>query len=157
MIRKKGKKGQAALEFLMTYAWAVLIFLIAFAVILYYDPFNLKTRLPEQVMFPPPLLVLDYGTGTGGIIKIKLKNNLEEALSISLNPIKADYHGTKECSNVTGSVNQSLISQTDDFMVTFNCSLAAGKRIDSYIGFKMNNTGNNVTHTMTGYVVLNMK
>ena len=42
MFRKRGKKAQAAMEFLMTYGWAILIILIALGVLFYLGVFSPK-------------------------------------------------------------------------------------------------------------------
>jgi hypothetical protein len=39
------KKSQAAMEFLMTYGWAILVVLVAIGVLAYFGVFNLHTNL----------------------------------------------------------------------------------------------------------------
>jgi hypothetical protein len=144
------KKGQAALEFMMTYAWAI----IAFAAIFYYDPFNLKTRLPEQAMFPPPLPSMDFASEPNGRFMVKLRNDLDQPIAL----LPTGYEGTDDCEGFNDfTFNQSVVAPYDDFIVYFTCLGTEGKRINAYLSFQYNNTANNVTHTETGYVVLNMK
>ena len=46
------KKGQAAMEFLMTYGWAILVVLIALGALFYLGVFNPKTGNSYQVTAP---------------------------------------------------------------------------------------------------------
>ena len=48
----KVSKAQAAMEFLMTYGWAILVTLVALGSLIYFNAFNPKGVLPDQcVMF----------------------------------------------------------------------------------------------------------
>lgn len=42
------KRGQAALEFLMTYGWAILVVLAAIAALAYFGVFNVKSLAPDS-------------------------------------------------------------------------------------------------------------
>jgi uncharacterized protein (UPF0333 family) len=46
------KKGQAAMEFLMTYGWAILVVLAAIAALAYFGIFNVKGNAPDQCYLP---------------------------------------------------------------------------------------------------------
>ncbi|MDO8339671.1 MAG: hypothetical protein Q7T16_03365 [Candidatus Burarchaeum sp.] len=46
------KKGQAAMEYLMTYGWAILVIVIVLAALLYLGVFNIGSRVPEQCNLP---------------------------------------------------------------------------------------------------------
>ena len=66
MFRKRGKKAQAAMEFLMTYGWAILIILIALGVLFYLGVFNPRT--PSTCIAAAPLSCTDVkATGAGAI------------------------------------------------------------------------------------------
>ncbi|MCK5449465.1 hypothetical protein KAI32_01220, partial [Candidatus Pacearchaeota archaeon] len=49
------KKGQAALEFLMTYGWAILAAVIAIGVLAYFGVFSPGKYLPEICTLTAPL------------------------------------------------------------------------------------------------------
>ncbi len=51
MVFHKGKKAQAALEFLMTYGWAILIVLITIGALAYFGVLNPTILLPEKCTF----------------------------------------------------------------------------------------------------------
>ena len=47
------KKGQAAMEFLMTYGWAILVVLAAIAALAYFGVLSPEKFLPEKCVMPP--------------------------------------------------------------------------------------------------------
>ncbi len=49
------KRGQAAMEFLMTYGWAILAALIAIGVLIYFGVFSPGRYFPESCLLSPPL------------------------------------------------------------------------------------------------------
>ena len=75
------KKGQAAMEFLMTYGWALLIVLIAVAALAYFGILNPSRFLPEQCDMPPGLTCQDFVIFDNGTVRIKLQNGMSETLS----------------------------------------------------------------------------
>ena len=57
---RETKKAQAAMEFLMTYGWAILVVFIVFGSLFFFGIIDLKSKLPEQAMFPPPIDAHDF-------------------------------------------------------------------------------------------------
>ncbi len=59
-------KAQAAMEFLMTYGWAILVVLIVIGALAYFGVLSPSTLLPEKCTFPVSLTCSDFRvTGTG--------------------------------------------------------------------------------------------
>lgn len=54
------KKGQAAMEFLMTYGWALLVVLIAIAALAFFGLLNPSRFLPEKCELAPGLTCMDH-------------------------------------------------------------------------------------------------
>ena len=84
----RNSKSQAALEFLTTYGWAFLVILIMIGALAYFGILRPSRLLPDRCSFGPELECQDfqiaYGTGADdGTVKIKLKNNIGEAISIA--------------------------------------------------------------------------
>jgi hypothetical protein len=72
------KKGQAALEFLMTYGWAILVVLVVMGALSYFGVLNPTNLLPEKCALEIGLdctdyIVTDGGTGTNNDDEIKIK------------------------------------------------------------------------------------
>ncbi len=52
---KNSKRGQAAMEYLTTYGWAILIIVIVLAALIYMGVFNVMNKVPESCTFDPTL------------------------------------------------------------------------------------------------------
>jgi hypothetical protein len=67
---KAGKKGQAAMEYLMTYGWAILIILIALGALFYLGVFRPKAS--NVCMGSPPLQCTDVKLTQDGVLTLVL-------------------------------------------------------------------------------------
>jgi hypothetical protein len=54
------KKSQAAMEFLMTYGWAIMVILLALGALAYFGVLNPSNLLPEKCTFPTGFQCEDY-------------------------------------------------------------------------------------------------
>ena len=80
------RRGQAALEFLTTYGWAFLVILIMIGALAYFGVLRPSRLLPDRCNFGPEMDCQDFqisNTPTTKLIKVKLKNNVGEAISIA--------------------------------------------------------------------------
>ena len=57
---QNGKKGQAAMEFLMTYGWALLVVLVAIGALAFFGVLNPGQFLPDQCTFFAGVSCLNY-------------------------------------------------------------------------------------------------
>ena len=69
------KKGQAALEFIMTYGWAILVVLIAISTLAYFGVLSPGSFLPSKCTLQSGLACTDF-TVTATKINIRLANSL---------------------------------------------------------------------------------
>ena len=67
-----GLKGQAAMEFLMTYGWAILVVLIVIGALAYFGVLSPSTLLPEKCTFPVSITCTDHSVGQSSITLILL-------------------------------------------------------------------------------------
>ena len=84
MSRKNVKSGQAAMEFLMTYGWAILVVLVVIGALAYFGVLNPESFLPRRCILGseitcPEFQLLDNGEmqfllGNGIANKIKITN-----------------------------------------------------------------------------------
>ena len=58
------KKAQAAMEFLMTYGWAVLVVLAAIGALAYFGVLSPNKYLPEKCTLPSGIACLDFKVST---------------------------------------------------------------------------------------------
>ena len=66
------KRAQAAMEFLMTYGWAILVVLIVIGALAYFGVLSPSTLLPEKCTFPVSLTCTDHQVSSGTITLILL-------------------------------------------------------------------------------------
>src|SRR3989338_67322 len=66
-------KGQAAMEFLMTYGWAILVVLVVIGALSYFGVLSPATLLPEKCTFPVSVSCTDH-TVTATYLAIVLQN-----------------------------------------------------------------------------------
>ena len=80
------KKGQAAMEFLMTYGWAILAAIIAIGVLAYFGVFSPGKYAPKAAIVNPPFYANAWNVKGGvGIseVNLEIKNNGGEAYTVS--------------------------------------------------------------------------
>ena len=70
------KKGQAAMEFLMTYGWAILVVIAAIAALAYFGVLDPAKLLPERCQSSAGMDCIDYATVQPTQIDFTLRNNL---------------------------------------------------------------------------------
>ncbi|MBI1935973.1 hypothetical protein HYS31_06035, partial [Candidatus Woesearchaeota archaeon] len=91
MLKIKSLKSQAALEFLTTYGWAFLVILIMIGTLAYFGILSPSKILPNRCNFGTEFQCIDYqityGGATTGSIKMRLKNNVGEPISIDAGKI----------------------------------------------------------------------
>lgn len=135
------RRGQVAIEFLLTYGWAFLIIIAAIATLSYMGVFNPDAFLPRQCIIGDGISCVDYHVTTGAVT-VALRNGRDETLTLS--NITAD--------GCTGSANGTLgTTDTSLFKVT-GCSHAAGSRYRGTI--RLNYTGDSgLAHVLAGSIV----
>ncbi len=76
------KKGQAAMEFLMTYGWAILVVLVVIGALAYFGVLSPATLLPEKCTFPVSLSCSDFQV-TGTKINLILQNGAGRDMTVT--------------------------------------------------------------------------
>ena len=98
------KRGQAAMEFLMTYGWALLVVLIAIAALAFFGVLNPQRFLPETCTLAPGFGCTDFKITTAAITVI-LQNGLGSNINTgtTLNVSAADNHACSAVSAATAA------------------------------------------------------
>ena len=81
------RKSQAALEFLMTYGWAILVVLVAVGALAYFGVLDPGKFLPPKCIFQGGITCLDH-KATAASLQVVLQNSLGS--DITIDGIKAD-------------------------------------------------------------------
>jgi len=78
------KKAQAAVEFLMTYGWAILVVLVAVAALAYFGVIDQSKRIPEICLFEPGLDCIETAVvdASADTVTFLLINNKGSAIDI---------------------------------------------------------------------------
>lgn len=156
------KKGQAAMEFLMTYGWAILVVLIAIGALAYFGVLNPGRFLPESCTLTPGLScegqVVRFGT-TGvndSTIQLTIRNGKGADLTnVGIN-ITATDSGAVLCDlNCTNGCTGSYPDWTlaDSVLTTWTATdcTAVGAEASKFKGdVKVAYTESGIPHVKTG-------
>ena len=137
------KKSQAAMEFLMTYGWAILVVLAAIAALAYFGVLSPEKFLPEKCILEPGLACVSHKVEPTKVT-IVLSNG--KGRTIIVNSI--DVGG---CS---GAFDETMQSGTDHtFVIGGSCSNGVAKdkfKGDITLGYTEKDT--NLTKTAYGNI-----
>ncbi|MCC7574234.1 hypothetical protein KO361_01450 [Candidatus Woesearchaeota archaeon] len=151
MVCKKKKKGQAALEFLMTYGWAFLVILIVIGAFVYFDVLNPAKLIPPRCSFPAGFTCDEFAVKDDGV-EFTIVNRLGytidgfNAVLIDLNNPDAEI----SCTSDPDTGNRVI----DGGRITFTCDenfeYVSGERFQSDIIVKYTRAGGNIEQQSRG-------
>lgn len=142
------RKSQAALEFIMTYGWAILVVLVAIGALSYFGVLSPDRFLPSRCTLPAGIgctdyKVQDFGPGNGEVTFV-LKNSLGY-------DITSVIVSASEC---TGTASQSTLTNGGQKTFTPNgCTLSSGSKYSGQVNITYTNADTLITHTIQGAVV----
>ncbi|MBW3012097.1 hypothetical protein KY311_02850 [Candidatus Woesearchaeota archaeon] len=141
---KRGSKGQAATEFIMTYGWAILVVIVAIAALAYFGVLSPENFLPEKCIFPPGIACLDNRVTTD-TVQLYLQNTMGYDISITeINLTDKGCVYTTPFDLVNG----------DNNLFNINCSSGtSGAKFKSDIRITYLSAVSNVTHTKIGNLI----
>ena len=102
----KSNKAQAALEFLMTYGWAILLVLVSIGALAYFGVLSPEKFLPAKCTLQSGITCLDHkavGAGASAGITVFLQNSLGQ-------DIDQVVVGAGSCGNYPGTVGSTSTS-----------------------------------------------
>ena len=151
------RKGQAAMEFLMTYGWAILAAIIAIGVLAYFGVFNPSRLVSGAAALNPPLNIPTGGfnivSGTPDTINIDVLQNAGESLTITAASITLTSGGTATCTD-TAFTNPWLSGSQQSFV--FTClpadSWAVGDSVAGDVTITYTAAGSTLPQVSTGTV-----
>lgn len=158
------KKGQAAMEFLMTYGWAILVVLAAIGALAYFGVLSPSALLPERTTFTAPIPSVDTAViQEDGTITIAFRNNVGSQIEIkNVTAADEDCGGpvseSTEVSVEGGAFASTPVSVNNGqaFRVRFTCTndgnMDAGQRFKSGITILYENMETNLERPHTGGV-----
>lgn len=150
------KRGQAALEYLITYGWALAVIVVAVSVLSYFGFLNPDRYIPNSCEFGEQLKCVDKymeatPDGTDGSIVIRLRNNFEDDINIT-NAYPTNRDITFNSDN--SGADYVIIKRGTITRVYFNTSESifpnTKERFGITIEFKR--AGGKILHNLTGEV-----
>jgi len=154
------RKGQAAMEFLMTYGWAIIVVLAAIAALAYFGVLSPQKLLPERTTFAAPISNIDNAVvDVSGTIQIAFKNNVgvpilltgNGGLSVATSVTCTPASGVDVTwSNRTTIATTTQIGNGDTFLVTWTCDPDATSPAEAGDKFKGENMFFEYTNAETG-------
>ena len=143
------RKGQAAMEFLMTYGWAILAAIIVIGVLAYFGVFSPGKYAPNTCVVSAPFYCNAYNAIAASGVTIEIKNNGGDDYAIAgLNVINA---GAVTCTEAATSPATVTVGSTGS--VTLTCTgLAAGNVLKGDIVIKYTKPSSTVQLQSTGTI-----
>ncbi|MBI4144801.1 hypothetical protein HY493_01185 [Candidatus Woesearchaeota archaeon] len=141
------KKGQAAMEFLMTYGWAILVVLAAIAALAYFGVLSPDRFLPEKCTLPSGLACLDSTLTTSGAT-IVVQNSLGFGMSnvtLSLSDTAATC--------VASSAVTATINNGEQATFTIACTPTLNAKYKGTLSASYINSDTGLAHTLSGELI----
>ena len=135
------RKSQAALEFIMTYGWAILVVLVAIGALAYFGVLSPERFLPSRCTLQSGIACLDH-KATATTLTIYVKNSL--GYDLTVDAVKAD-----QCPAL-GS--QGTLSNGGAATYNFITCTNSGSKYSGNVNISYTNIDTQVTHVNQGQV-----
>ena len=152
------KKGQAAMEFLMTYGWAILVVIAAIAALAYFGVLDPAKLLPERCVFPAGMDCIGKAITTT-TVTVSLRNNQGFPVTIQDLAVSgtacagAEELAVGATNDVFATVANQSVSNNEVFKARVTCSgLTAGNKFDEDFTVTFRNTESGLTTPAVGEV-----
>jgi len=145
----RNKRAQAAMEFLMTYGWAILVVLAAIAALAYFGVLSPDRFLPEKCTLPSGVACLDF-TGTAATVTLVIQNSA----GFDMNTVSVYVNSTSNNFGCTDAGGDATL--TDGEKDTFTCTtggLTSGK-FKGTLSIDYTNAQTSLAHTKSGELIL---
>ena len=152
----QNRKSQAAMEFLMTYGWAILVVLVVIGALAYFGVLSPSNFVPETCQFPINLNCEDYRvTSPAGVgqIQFTVRNGGGKDVEITkMNASTDAFGGMIYCVNTTSTT--LLNGNAKDFTLT-GCAIpedyaGSSKKVKWGVEITWKYVGSSFTHTSNG-------
>jgi hypothetical protein len=143
------KKGQAAMEFLMTYGWAILVVLVAIGALAYFGVLNPSQFLPSSCTLAPGMGCDDFKVSTTGA-DLVLRNGLGNDLSA----VDVAISGCTDSAEADGDdswTDGTVLGGSDGISLTGCSNGATGARFKQDVTI-VYTSSSGLNHTVTGTI-----
>ncbi len=147
------KKGQAAMEFLMTYGWAILVVLAAIGALAYFGVLNPSNLMPAQCKLGSGFDCSEFKV-TVNNVQINLLNNI----GYDLKDVTLTMNGTSgsdcDASIAIGELKNGEKTELQNFACAPDIS---GSKFKANLVLVYTRSDQSVSHTTTGTIVGNVE
>jgi len=150
-IMQKKIRGQAAVEFLVTYGWAILAAMIVVGALAYFGIFNTQRYVNDVCYFGDQLICEDYAAYQNGTVAIQLRNNFGVPIDIdTIRTIAKSDYGTVTCFGITpnSSIDSGKLFEVRCKLV--NGTISTNNKLKYKATIVFRNTGSGNWHNQTG-------
>ena len=139
---KFSKESQAALEFLMTYGWAILVVLVAIGALAYFGVLSPDKFLPAKCTLQSGIACIDHKATTANI-QVVIQNSL--GYDLSAITVKAGSCGT--------SSSPAALANGEKGTYTITCTPAlTGSKYNAQLNVSYTITETGLTHNNLGQI-----
>jgi len=114
----KHKKSQAAMEFLMTYGWAILVVLAAIAALAYFGVLSPEKFLPEKCILAPGLACVQHKLEPSSSTLV-ISNGFGRTIKIT----------SLQIGSCSGTFDRTMISGTEETLQITGCNNGLSKDV----------------------------
>jgi len=142
------RRGQAAMEFLMTYGWAILAAIIAIGVLAYFGVFSPGQYIGSSAIVTAPFYANAWNVDATSV-NIELQNNGGETLVIERIAL-TDLNGADSCT----AIGQQLpLNSGNTAAYSITCQgLVAGETFKADVSITYSKVGSSLNLTSTGSI-----
>ena len=138
------KKSQAALEFMMTYGWAILVVLVAIGALAYFGVLSPEKFLPDKCTLQAGIACIDK-KATPTSVTVRITNSL--GYDIESIVVKAGECGT--------SNSPPTLTNGGSATYTINCvsALTSGSKYNAHLNVSYTVTETQISHNNIGQIL----
>ena len=134
------KRGQAAMEFLMTYGWAILVVLVVIGALSYFGVLNPQSFLPKKCQFSTGLVCTAHQVFSNGGMQIQINNGLGNDIGVKVVSFESDNNIIKCTTAIDTSTKKNGITIPAGVSTTFKMaadSPCGKEELDSFKGARI--------------------
>jgi len=156
----RNRRAQAALEFLMTYGWAILVVLIVIGALAYFGVLNPNILVPEKCTLQTGMSCKDYRV-TSTKVTLDLQNGMGKGIIIrTINLTQSGSTG--ECVRQNIGSTDGLIANGRDTTLNINCSaplqnLGSKIKLDVQVKYYFQDSNYLYNHTLGGEMLVKLE
>ena len=137
------KKAQAALEFIMTYGWAILVVLVAIGALAYFGVLSPDRFLPDKCTLQAGIACVDH-RATSASLTTRITNSL--GYDISAITVSAGSCGT---SNAPATLSNG---QSGTYTIVCSPALSSGSKYNAQFNVSYTVTDTGISHLNAGQI-----